>query len=122
MAVTVKSQPHFSLPAEEFAEWLESQPNGWWFVDGDPELTVQVDFPCPSDELSTAVRRIGKTLLIRDTTPGSTASGEPIPVDQLDGIANRDNRLKERTFLCCWQDSDVDWLLIEDKEAAASDS
>ncbi|TVS10136.1 MAG: hypothetical protein EA424_25895 [Planctomycetaceae bacterium] len=37
---------------------------------------------------------------------------------KLDDIADRDNNLGERTFLCCWEDADVDWLLIEDTEAA----
>ena len=118
MAVTVKSHPHFSISPEEFTTWLENQPNCWWFVDGDPVLTGQVDFPCPSDELADAIRRVGMSLLIIDKTPGSKARGERIAPDKLDNISDRDNRLRERTFLCCWEDADVDWLLIEDTEAA----
>ena len=117
MAVTVKSYPHFSISPEEFTTWLENQPNCWWFVDGDPVLTGRVDFPCPSDELADAIRRVGKSLLIIDKTPGSKAHGERIAPDKLDNISDRDNRLGERTFLCCWEDADLDWLLIEDTEA-----
>jgi hypothetical protein len=118
MAVTVKSYPHYSISPEELAMWLETQPDCWWFVDGDPVLTGQVDFPCPSDELAEALRGIGKGLLMIDRTPDSQADGERIAPDELDTLADRDNQLRERTFLCCWEDADVDWLLIEDTEAA----
>ncbi len=118
MTVTVKGCPHFSISPEEFVNWLESQPGCWWSVDGDPVLTGQVDFPCPSDELADAVRRIGKSLLIVDKDDASEAKGERIPPDKLDDIADRDNNSRERTFLCCWEDADVDWLLIEDTKAA----
>jgi hypothetical protein len=119
VAVTVKSHPHFTISAEEFAGWLEAQPNSWWFVDGDPVLTGEIDFPCPSDELAEAMRSVGKKILILDKTPGSHAQGTRVIPEKLNDLADRDNRLGERTFLCCWEDSDVDWLLCEDTVAAA---
>ena len=118
MPVAVKQQPHYSLLPDDFAAWLEGQPKCWWFVDGDPLLTGQIDFPCPGDELADVIRRIDKTLLILDNASGSSACGERIDPSRLDELSDRDNRLKERTFLCCWEDADVDWLLIEDTEAA----
>ena len=118
MMRTIKEQPHVSISAEELADWLASQPEDWWFIDGDPVLIHMIYTPAPGDELAEAVRKIKKRILIFDRTEGSTARGEPITADRLEQLADRDNNRNERVFLCCWEDSDRQWLLAEDTEDA----
>jgi len=111
----VREKPHYTLPAATLAGWIESQPEQWWSVDGDPRLTAIVDFPCPGDELAPAVRKIGKDLLLYDKTAASMARGEIIGGEKLDELADVNNRRHQKTFLLSWADSDVDWLLTEDE-------
>jgi hypothetical protein len=58
--MSVLEQPYYVIKPTELAEWLDQEPETWWIVDGDPRLTGQVDFPCPSEELSEALRRYKK--------------------------------------------------------------
>ena len=118
--MSVKEKPHYTLPAATLAQWIESQRDKWWFVDGDPLLTSIVDFPCPGDELAPAIRRIGKNLLLRDTRSDSRAKGEIVEANKLDEISDRNNKRRKRMFLLSWVDSDVDWLLIEDEAMVAT--
>jgi hypothetical protein len=74
-----------------------------------------VDFPCPGDELVPAIRKIGKDLLVLDTTPNSTAHGERLERDKIDELVDTKNRHRHKTLLLCWVDSDVEWLLVEDE-------
>jgi hypothetical protein len=113
--MSVHDKPHYTLPAADLARWIESQPDQWWSVDGDPRLTSFVDFPCPADELAPALRKIGKNLLLYDKTPGSTAQGEVVESGRLDHLADTYNRRHYKTFLLNWADSDIDWLLVEDE-------
>lgn len=113
--MSLKDEPHYTLPAAELARWIESQPDQWWAVDGDPRLTSVVDFPCPSDELAPAVRKIGKDMLVFDNNPSSTAHGEAIGAEKLDGLADINHRRGHKTFLLSWADMDVEWLLMEDE-------
>lgn len=85
--MSVREKPHYTVPAATLAAWIESQPEQWWTVDGDPRLTSTVDFPCPSDELAPAIRQIGKDLLLHDKNAASTAHGQVIDA----------GKLKERT-------------------------
>ena len=78
-------------------------------------LTSVLDFPCPSDELGPAIRKVGKDLLLYDKTPASTAHGETIVGDKLDELADVRNRRRKKTVLLSWADSEIDWLLIEDE-------
>jgi len=115
MAVQVK--PSYTVRASILAKWIETQPDRWWIVDGDPLLTSLLDFPCPSDELAPVIRNIGKDLLLhgkRDTAPDC---GEIVDSDKLDQLCDTGGRHREKTLGLCWADSDVDWLLIEDKDA-----
>ncbi len=118
--MVIKSHPHFTLSANALADWIESQPEQWWIVDGDYRLMSTVDFPCPSDELAPAIRRIGKKLLLRDRSPSSKAHGEEIPIERLNDYADTKNRRHWRTFLFSWDDSDVEWLLVEDEALVAN--
>jgi hypothetical protein len=74
-----------------------------------------VDFPCPSDELAVAIRKIGKDLLVHDKNPDSTAHGEVVTRDRLDHLVDVNNRRHQKTLLLSWADYDLDWLLIEDE-------
>jgi len=113
--MSIRDKPHYTLPAATLAGWIESQPDRWWSVDGDPRLTSIVDFPCPSDELAPAIRNIGKSLLVYDRTVGSTAHGEVVGGERLDALADVSNRRHRKTFLLSWADADIDWLLVEDE-------
>ena len=113
--MSVRNLPHYTLPAATLADWIERQPDQWWSVDGDPRLMGDVDFPCPSDELAPAIRKIGKDLLLYDPTPGSTAHGEAVASDRLANLADTDNWQHRKMYLCSWADSEIDWLLVEDE-------
>jgi hypothetical protein len=113
--MSVKEKPHYTLAAATLAGWVEGQPEKWWSVDGDPRLTSILDFPCPSDELAPAIRRVGKNLLLHDKNPASTAHGESVAADKLDDLSDTGNRRRKKTLLLSWADSDIDWLLIEDE-------
>lgn len=72
-----------------------------------------------SGELSAAVRKVGKSLRVFDARNGATAVGQRIPSDELKELANTDNNPHERTFLLCWEDNGIQWLMSEDKDAAS---
>jgi hypothetical protein len=113
--MSVKQMPHYTLPATALAEWIESQPEKWWSVDGDPYLMSILDFPCPSDELAPAIRKTGKDLVLQDNNATSTAHGEQIGVDRLDELSDVGNRRRRKALLLSWADSTIDWLLLEDE-------
>ncbi len=114
--MAVREKLHYVLPAAALADWIEQQPDKWWVVDGDPVLTSFVNFPCPSDELAPAIRRIGKNLFLQAKISPHT-DGEIVESARLDELSDTKNRHQEKTLLLSWNDSDVDWLLIEDKAA-----
>jgi hypothetical protein len=109
---------YFLIGSDELADWLEAQPNTWWFVDGDPALTAELDFPCPNDELAAVMRERHQPLLVLDRARGSRAHGEPISSPDVERLADRENRYGNRTFVMQWQGSDIPWLLAEDREAS----
>jgi hypothetical protein len=115
--MSVKECPHYTVPASMLAEWLDRRPDTWWMVDGDPDLTSSVDFPCPGDELAAAIRNYDRNLVLRDRNPHSTAHGDRITIDQLESLGLND-RHGQRSFVLSWADSNVDWLLSEDRLAA----
>lgn len=115
IVMSMKNKPHYTLPSAVLANWIESQPDKWWAVDGDPLLTSVVDFPCPSDELAPVIRKEGKDLLVWDKTPGSIANGQTIGEDHLPGLADFTKRRHLLVFLLSWSDSDNEWLLREDE-------
>jgi hypothetical protein len=128
----IHSGPHYELPADELAAWLEAQGyDRWWAVDGDPLLTGRLDFPCPTDELSTELRQIGQPLLVQGRIEDTGANGQRINRDKLDALAVkiadslhsiREGQLPawsgDRLLYLCWKGSTNDWLLCEDSEAA----
>ncbi|HKI34999.1 MAG TPA: hypothetical protein VKA46_24295 [Gemmataceae bacterium] len=116
--MSVRDLPHYSLSAATLADWVENQPERWWFVDGDPVLTGEVYFPCPSDELASLLRKVGGRLLLYDKTPGSHARGEEVGADRLDDLCDTTDNFQQKTLVLCWDNADIDWLLVEDKEAA----
>lgn len=117
----LRDLPHYRVSAEELAKWLDEQGDeSWWSVDGDPILTELVNFPCPASELAAKLRVVGKQLLLLDSDKGSTANGEPIAAQELDGVAFIDQS-GDRVFQFCWEvGPDVDWLLVEDRETSES--
>src|SRR5262249_30049268 len=118
-AMSLKEHPHYTLSTAALADWIDSQPDKWWAVDGEDYLLSVVDFPCPSDELAPALRRMGKDVLVWDKTPGSRARGERIGADRLAGLAAIGKRTHRLTFTMSWSDSDEVWLLAEDEAMVA---
>ncbi len=112
---SLKSKRHVELSSQQLADWITKQPDCWWYVDGDPWLTSRYLFPCPSEEMATALEAARRNVLILDERDATDTEQVAVP-DELDRLANRDNRLQERTWLCSWEGDDAQWLLAEDKE------
>ena len=114
--MAVRDNPHYTVRAESLADWIERQPDRWWVVDGDPLLMSLVDFPCPGDELAPVIRRIGKDLLLQEIASNRNGGGE-VGADRLDALCDTSDNHQQKTLLLAWEDSDIDWLLVEDKAA-----
>ena len=112
--------PFYTINSNDLANWLGTLPNSWWVVDGDPVLMSYVNFPCPTEELTAELRRINKPLRVFDPRKESQAHGESIPSEQLAQIADTCNKSRVKTYLFSWEDDDLQWLLAEDPDAAAS--
>jgi hypothetical protein len=108
----------FFIPSREVARWLDSQPGTWWLVDGDPDLTSRICFPCPSDELADELRRLDRNLIVYTNKSVGMDDGREIDFQVLPRLADTENRHHERNFLARWESSDIEWLLSEDKSAA----
>jgi hypothetical protein len=111
---------YYLIGSDELAGWLDAQQGTWWFVDGDPVLTAELDFPCPNDELAAVLRERRQPLLVLDRTPDTRAHGEHIDSRDFERLADRGDRYGNRNFVMQWQNSDIPWLLTEDREASES--
>jgi hypothetical protein len=132
--MSLRDEPHYRIAAAELAAWLESQgTDRWWTVDGDPLLTGRVSFPCPADELAAELRRINRTLLVKDRRQPPSGRGEQIAARDLDALATRlgDNLrtngtpppwASNRVFFLCWEDRADEWLLEEDVETTEAEA
>jgi hypothetical protein len=114
--MSVLERPHYVIKPTELADWLDQEPETWWMVDFDPRLTGEVDFPCPSEELSDALRAYHKDLFVYPVDPASMEpkpSGQAIGWERLDDLLDRDGPEGRRTFLLSWSDRDDEWVLSE---------
>jgi hypothetical protein len=115
--MSVHERPHYVIKPAELAKWLDQEPDTWWRVDGDPRLTGDVIFPSPSREFTDILRRYkNKDLFLYPVAPNLTGPqpvGQTITRQSLDGLADRDNPDKRRTFLFTWSDREEEWLLVE---------
>jgi hypothetical protein len=118
--MSVRQKPHYTLQAATLAQWIEGQPDKWWSVDGDPLLGAVLDFPCPSDEIGPMIRKVGRNLLVKDKNPASLAHGEVVGRDKLDELSEISKRGHQKILNLSWDDSDVDWLLLEDEAMVAT--
>lgn len=131
--MSIRGEAYYQLPAGELAAWIERQgADTWWTVDGDPILTGRLSFPCPGDELSDELRRINRTLLVRDTQERSEAAGQAVDRNALDAMVDRLGKhasvgagpqpawTSDRFLHLCWEGSDQEWLLVEDRETTES--
>jgi hypothetical protein len=114
--MAVREKAYYVVRADDLADWIERQPEMWWTVDGDPDLKGVVDFPCPSNELAPEIRRVGKNLLMQDKFP-SAGEDEVVEGRKLDELTIDYGRHHVRAFYLAWEDSDIPWLLMEDKDA-----
>ena len=77
----------------------------------------KLDFPCPSDELSEALRGYQKDLFIypvKSAATGSQPVGQSIEGQSLDDLFEQENPQRRRTALLSWSDRPADeWLLVE---------
>jgi hypothetical protein len=69
-------QQAVDLDRKEWADlrWIGSAPR----VEGDPQLTEWIDFPCPADVLAAELRRINRPLRLRDLNNAPTARGQQL--------------------------------------------
>ena len=126
--MSLRDEPHYRIASSELAAWLEAQgTDRWWTVDGDPLLTGRLSLPCPADELADELRRINRTLLVRDRRKPPAGRGEQIVARDLDGLAARLGEnlqtngtpppwASDRLFFLCWEEREDEWLLVEDEE------
>jgi len=126
---SIRSGPYFELSSLELAKWLESHAEeSWWNVDGDPLLTGRVNFPCPTDELVSELRRIDRPLLVQARGDDKEARGQSIDSDQLQDLVTSlaqdasstplPGWADDRFLYMCWMDSPHEWLLVEDTVSA----
>jgi len=121
----------FDLPAAVLADWIDKQgEDRWWNVDGDPFLMSHLFLPCPGDELSAELRRIGRPLTLHH--PGeASGAGSIANADQLDPFVRQlgDDELfrgeppdwaKNRVLVLSWSGSGNPWMLMEDRETTES--
>jgi hypothetical protein len=114
--MSVLERPHFVIKPTDLAQWLEQEPDTWWFVDGDFRLTGKLDLPCPGDELAEALRSYHKDLFVYPIGPAviePEPGGQPIAWERLGELADREDLKGRRTFLLCWADYPDEWLLTE---------
>ncbi len=125
----IRDEPYYTLPARELAAWIDQQGDDtWWNVDGDSILTGILSFPSPGDELANELRRINRLLLVQDPRKRREASGQVVDRTALDGLVDclgknasvaaepKPAWANDRLLYLCWQDSDEEWLLVEDLE------
>ena len=131
-AGSIEAGPHYTVGAGELAAWVEAQgPDLWWDVDGDPLLTGRLSTPCPADELAAALRKVARPLLVQAKPGDADARGQAIDADRLDALTSRFSEnvsyvgspppgADDRLLYMRWQNSPVEWLLIEDTVTAAA--
>jgi len=115
-----KQGSYVEIAADKLAEWLCKDPDLYWTVDGDPQLSGMLSFPCPGDELADALRRIGKPLLVFDREDRFQGRGTPVSSSDLDSLVE-EKELDARVLQLRWEDSDIEWILIEDEETSESE-
>jgi hypothetical protein len=108
----------FVISTREVADWLDSQPGTWWFIDGDFSLLGKVHFPCPNDELAGVLRQVDKNLIIATDKTVEIADGQRISRHELPLLADTQNRYQSRDFFASWEGDDNVWILSEDTVAA----
>ena len=116
MSMTVRLRSS-EIPSATLADWLDQEtPNRWWAVDGDPILTGEVSFPCPTDELTAELRRINGTLEVKHHLNGTIPAGWVLDAAHFFSQGNMSEPEEERIFEMRWLKprETNPWLLIED--------
>lgn len=100
--------------ASGLADWVSGQGSAWWSVDGERAMTGACNFPCPSDEMATALGRFGEkpVEILR-------AAGDPAVAGDLGELADTANNHGNRCFLLRWGGEAELWMINEDRLAAA---
>lgn len=113
------NRPCFTISTFELAKWLREYGAGsWWTVDGDSILGGRLSFPCPAGNLADALAHITGNLLLLDKDRSAESPSPVIDSTELNQHVNSD-AAGERVLEFAWQKTPkIDWLLIEDKEAA----
>ncbi len=108
----------FVISSQDLAQWLDSQPGTWWFIDGDFSLLGKVHFPCPNDELANVLHQMEKNLIIATERTVGIEDGRRITGQDLPLLADTQNRYQSRDFFASWEGDDKVWILSEDTVAA----
>lgn len=112
--------PHYEMQSHELADWLDNEgAEAWWTADGERHLNRTVDFPCPPEELSEALRKMpNRTLEVFDPRPGATTDGASLGNGvQLADLADCDNRRRRQVYAFRWKGEGIEkvWLLRENE-------
>ncbi len=127
--MSLRDRPHYEIPAEELAAWIERQGDQWWSLDNEPILRG-LFIPCTGHAVAAALRRVGKPLLVEDRRKPPVGKGEVIDAHRLDELAapylpdarpDDPRWTQDRAFTFTWKGSDTEWLLIEDTLTADSE-
>ena len=105
------------ISSATLADWLDQRARDrWWAVDGDPILTGEVSFPCPTEELTAELRHIDGTLEVKHHLNGTIPAAWVLDADHLFTQGNMSDPEYERVFEMRWLKPRTTqyWLLIED--------
>ena len=113
MSVTGREAKYETSPLE-LAAWLRaSGADSLWTVDGDPDLTGVVDFPCTASDLAEELeRREGKALVLHGP---DMKFGASVGRDEIAALVSSDPA-GNRVLQLNWAGSSDVWLLIEDRD------
>lgn len=133
MSTGIQAEQHREILSTELATWLKRQGDMWWNVDGDPVLTGLLAFPSLGEDLAEVLRRLDRSLLVRDRRAEPSGKGERIDETQLDEFVTTlggnlhtiDGGSKpawadDRLLFFCWKGSSNEWMLVEDRETTES--
>lgn len=100
-----------SIPISQISDWLRTQPDTWWVVDGDYRIASQLTMPAREIELADSLDKYcGRDEKINVILPGKDSAAGSSDVEMLfskggDGF--------DRSLQAEGGDHDEGWLLVE---------
>jgi hypothetical protein len=119
MAISEKTTmtPGFEVDASVIADWLDRDAEKWWLVDGDRVLMAEMDFPCPSYELSEALRSTDQKFQVFAAEDAKLSADFKPSADNFVQLADRTSRHETLTFFLSRDPKLPPWLLAEYRDS-----